>query len=606
MGKIDSDILMDIDRIKDVFVLAMDQHQKGDLLQAENAYRQIIEAVPDHAPSIHNLGLIMHQRGSIEQAIAAYRRTLAIAPDYFDAYINMGKALESQGRVQEAEEAYRTVVHLKPDYAEAYNSLGLILASQGHVKEAEKMYREAVRLKPGYAEAHNNLGNALDSQGRVVEAERAVRQALDLKPDFAGAYINLGSALESQGRVAEATNAYREALCSKPDFAGAYMNLGNALKSQGCAQESERMYRQALHLKPDLAEVYSNLVSGKKYKSIDHEDVVAIRALLNSPDMSEQDAMHLNFALGKIYDDCGAYDEAFCHYHEGNRIKHKTVSFHPKKLADIVNRVIETFDAEFLISRNSYGLSSEIPVFIVGMPRSGTTLVEQILASHPQVHGAGELAKVNEIVGQLPSLIAGNQPYPECVKHVDSHMARSLAQEYEVILQRGVDDDVRRVSDKMPLNFIHLGLIALLFPKAHIIHCQRHPLDVCLSVYFQYFFSENDYAYDLSDIGFFYRQYKRLMAHWRSVLPLKMHEIRYEELIADQAGETRALIGFLGLGWDQRCLDFFQNQRTVQTASSWQVRQPIYTTSVQRWRNYEKYLGPLKQSLGTETDMDFE
>jgi hypothetical protein len=158
----------------------------------------------------------------------------------------------------------------------------------------------------------------------------------------------------------------------------------------------------------------------------------------------------------------------------------------------------------------------------------------------------------------------------------------------------------------MPLNFIHLGLIALLFPKARIIHCQRHPLDVCLSIYFQYFFSENDYAYDLSNIGFFYRQYKRLMAHWRSVLPLKMHAIRYEELIADQVGETRALIDFLGLGWDQRCLDFFQNQRTVQTASSWQVRQPVYTTSVQRWRNYEKYLGPLKQSLGTKVEIDSE
>lgn len=548
------------EQIKQAFELAVARYRKGELAEAEQVFRQILNDLPEHAPSRYNLGLVLHRLGRLAEAITVYRQALALSPNAPDAHNSLAQALREQGRYTEAEQAYRAALDLNPTYVEALLNLGLLLEDQQRLPEAETTYHEAIAINS----------------------------------DFAGAWINLGNVQEAQGRVREAEESFRRALRITPQVAGIHMNLANVLKSQGRMEAAEETYRAALALQPNYAEAYSNLITVKRYHSVDDPDVANMLALLRSPDLPDDSAMHLHFALGKIYDECGEHDDAFVHYREGNRLKRQTLSFNAATFAEYVNRLIDTFDASFFSGRRTVGVSSELPVFIVGMPRSGTTLVEQIISSHPAVHGAGELGTLNALAR---GLAAGGGTYPEAARALDRDALARLANEYEQRLRQGADPKVLRISDKMPLNHLHLGLAALLFPCARVIHCQRDPLDVCLSIYFQYFRSGNDYAYDLSDIGLYYRQYERLMAHWRDVLPLQMYEIQYEDLIAEQERNIRNLVKFLDLPWHERCLSFTQNRRPIQTGSAWQARQPIYRSSVHRWRNYEKFLAPLKEVL---------
>jgi len=302
----------------------------------------------------------------------------------------------------------------------------------------------------------------------------------------------------------------------------------------------------------------------------------------------------LNFALAKAFNDCGHWDRAFDHYHRGNRLA--DVAFDPAASLAYVKAMIDTFTPEMLAARSSFGRESSRPVFIVGMPRSGTTLVEQIVASHPQVTGAGELDDLRVLGFEVPSLSKSPQPYPRCMADIDRQLATGLADRYLARLH-AIDPNARRVTDKMPQNFLYLGLIGMLLPEARVIHCRRHPLDVCLSCYFVNFTQRLSFAYDLNSLGVYYRHYEMLMDHWRRVRPAAMLEVDYEGLVADQEGVSRRLIEFCGLDWHPACLSFHKNRRPVETASSWQVRRPIYSGSVQRWKHYEKYLDPLKEAL---------
>ena len=272
------------------------------------------------------------------------------------------------------------------------------------------------------------------------------------------------------------------------------------------------------------------------------------------------------------------------------------IEFSKTEHADWVDRLISTFTIAFFEKEQTYGNHSDLPVFVVGMPRSGTTLVEQIVSSHPQVSSAGELENFNEIVEKLPGLLDGTIPYPQCLLQLSSNAAGHLADTYLTHLQH-FSRDAARITDKMPQNYLHLGLIALLLPKACIIHCQRDAMDVCLSCYFQSFKNPLPVTYDLADLGFYYRQYEKMMAHWRSVLPLQMLEVEYEKLVENKEEVSRQIIAFCGLAWDEKCLAFYENTLPVKAASKWQVRQPICATSVGRWRNYAKYLDPLKAEL---------
>jgi tetratricopeptide (TPR) repeat protein len=386
----------------------------------------------------------------------------------------------------------------------------------------------------------------------------------------------------------------------------AHCNLGKAFLSLGDLDSAEACYRKAIEIDPESSVAWQNLSVAGRFGPDDAATIEALQKLLASPTVTDGSRIPLHFALAKIYDDCQRFDEAFEHYQAANRLKHKTLNFDRKKspLRVLVSNTISTYSADFFQQRIGYGSASEIPIFIVGMPRSGTTLVEQILAMHPLIFGAGELIYIANIATTLQKRLGASLPYPQCTKLIRESMANTLAREYLEQI-RSVAGSAGRVTDKLPGNFMYLGLIALLFPRARVIHCQREALDVCLSIYFQNFLaSDHAYAYDLADIAFQYRQYERLMGHWRKVLPLRIYDVQYEQLVADPEAGTRGLLGYCALPWDERCLRPYESKRPVYTASVWQVRQPIYKDSVHRWKRYEHHLGELKEALFGPNETD--
>jgi hypothetical protein len=320
---------------------------------------------------------------------------------------------------------------------------------------------------------------------------------------------------------------------------------------------------------------------------------------MNKQDMSENDLIRVYFAMGKLCDNLQMFEKSFEYYRSGNMLKRSQVEFNIDSYADYLSRIKKIFSAAFIENRKSWGSDSEMPIFIFGMPRSGTTLVEQIIASHPYVYGGGELQFFNQMDQKLAFITKVNERYPECLNFFDDQTAYDIAELYIKETRGRIANakDYTRFTDKNPFNFCHLGLISLLFPKASFIHCQRYPLDTCLSIYFQYFLIGNDFAYDLSELGQYYLEYLKLMSHWRKVLPVRIFELRYEDIVQNQEEVSRKLLEFCGLEWDSACLTFYNKDRPVFTASDWQVRQPIYATSSGRWKNYDQFLYPLKELL---------
>ncbi|MCP4040650.1 MAG: sulfotransferase, partial [Gammaproteobacteria bacterium] len=340
------------------------------------------------------------------------------------------------------------------------------------------------------------------------------------------------------------------------------------------------------------------------YRSLAHlgerfsgrNDAAVIEKLLEQQGLAEEDLMHLHFALGKIYDDRESYAKAFEHYRLANGLMRKTFSFDLGIYANDIERLIGQYSLDFFRDNAQLGNSADLPLFILGMPRSGTTLVEQIVSSHPRIHGAGELAFFTNLEQTIAGRITPSTSYPECMADLDEQVAGDIAGEYLMKL-RSYSTEARYVTDKMPGNYIQLGLIKLFFPRARIIHCHRNPLDTCLSIYFQHFAKPNSYSYDLRELGKYYSLYEKLMAHWRTLFSGQMLEVEYEELVMNQEKISRRLIDFLGLEWSGRCLSFHENARPVKTASNVQVRQPMYTRSMGRWKNYAEFLGLLMEEL---------
>ena len=372
-------------------------------------------------------------------------------------------------------------------------------------------------------------------------------------------------------------------------------NVGNILKNLGRMDEAIEQYQKALEIDPDHAPAYYNL-SRSQMSQDDGDDTSRMEEMLKDESLDTNRRINLHFTLGKIYDDLGIYDKAFPHFENGNNLDTRGDPFNADGHSMVINRIKAVFNKKFLSTHRGMGSESETPVFIVGIPRSGTTLAEQVLSSHPQVFGAGELAEIGGIANRLSETLGGGNIYPEAAMDLDALSAVKLAERYVGFLQ-GVGGEVLRVTDKMPGNFIHLGLISLLLPNAKIINCRRDPLDVSLSCYFQHFTAIMPFSRKLTDLGRYYTDYHRLMEHWHKVLPMQIMDVNYAGMIADHEGMSRKMVEFVGLDWDDACLEFYNLDRPVKTASSWQVRQPIYTSSVARWQNYEKYIGPLKEII---------
>jgi len=477
----------------------------------------------------------------------------------------------------------------------------MALHRAGRFADAAVHYRQILALKSDLPVILNNLGHALAEMGSLDAAVETYRRSLALDRRNVETLCNLAVALAELGRLDQAEAKLRRAIAIKPDCAGAHNNLGQILKERGCFAEAARAMEKAIALAPSTTSYYENLGAVRRFNAADPY-VAALEALAEQADrLGDKDRMHLNFALAKARENDGDCDGAFAQLSAGNRLKRKLIGYDEARELDRLRRTQSVFDADFISSRGGGGDASAVPIFIVGMPRSGTTLIEQILASHPQVFGAGELGFFEQAVDAVRGTLPGAPAFPE--------LAPALAEEHFYALGRHYVDKLRerapnaaRITDKMPGNFIFAGLIQLALPRATIIHAVRDPLDTCVSCFGVHFTRGQPQTYDLAELGRYYRHYRSLMAHWRRVLPPgRIFEMRYEELVADTEAVTRRLLDHCGLAWDPRCLDFHRTERPVRTASAMQVRKPIYTSSIGRWRRYEKFLAPLQAELERST-----
>jgi tetratricopeptide (TPR) repeat protein len=459
--------------------------------------------------------------------------------------------------------------------------------------EAAKHYQTAIRLDPAFAEPHNNLGLLLQERGRLDAAIEHYRIALSLHPRLVPAHSNLGNALREQGAIDEAGAALRRAIEIRPDFADAHAGLAGVYIDLGDFDRASESIGRALTLSPAHPAAWAAIPATRKMTGADDDWLRTAQGLITQarPPLTGPLRAKLHYALGKYYDDTKQYDLAFRSYQQASALKRAADGpFDREGFTKLVEAMIRVYTPDFVNRAWAGASDSTLPVLVCGMPRSGTSLTEQIIASHPSAFGAGELHYFNrEARAHRPEILGGQ---------LDDPFLRAFAGGYEEHL-RSFSKDARRIVDKMPNNFQWLGLFHIAFPNGKIIHARRHPIDTCLSIYFQNFRSAHAYGTDLDDLTFYYREYRRLMDHWRSVLPAdRFLEIDYEALIEDQEGGSRRIIEFLGLPWDERCLDFHKTERKVGTASNWQVRQKLYKTSKERWRNYEKWVGPLRELAG--------
>jgi tetratricopeptide (TPR) repeat protein len=463
----------------------------------------------------------------------------------------------------------------------------------GRLAEAEALYRQILALDASHADSLHMLGVMAQQNGRYEDAVALIGRAIRIRGDVFSYHNNLGNVFESRKKLDDAASCYERALALDSGFAEAHYNLGNVLREQGDFEGAKERYDRALALKPGFVEVHYSCRDMKTYRRGDAELRMIEDLAAGIDGMPTGKAAILHFTLGKVLEDIGDYDRAFEHLLKGNALHRRLIRYDELHIALQLQVTARVFDAGLLDRFRGAGDPSSVPVFILGMPRSGSTLVEQILSCHPQVHAGGEL-KALDLAGES---VFGAATYPECVPAQHAAIFRRLGRDYLARLPALPDGKVR-ITDKLPGNFTHVGLIRLALPNARIIHTMRDPADTCLSCFSILFKDGLKYSYDLGELGRYYRRYSELMAHWRSVFPPgAMLDVRYEDVVNDLEGQARRLIDYCGLPWDDRCLDFHKNRRAVSTASAFQVRQPLFHSSLQRWRRYESHLSPLLCAL---------
>jgi tetratricopeptide (TPR) repeat protein len=599
-------------------------HQAGGLRRAEALYRKALQKDPNDPNALHLLGVVAYQCGEIGMALQLIERALPALPKVPDVHLNYGNALRETGRLAEAVASYRRALALDPDYGMAHNNLAAALNQQEEFAAGLASSEQAIALIPEFFGAYVNHADALMGLGRFAEAEAPLRRALDLAADRARTHRDLGWVLAKLGCCEEAvacleqaialdphdptthfalgTTLYlrkdlsgseaelRRAVALAPRYTAAWHELGTVLRSSGRFAEALLCFRRVVDLDPDWPEGYRSLAATGQ--QADEPQLRRLAAVLKNPGRSVSDRISAGFALGMLLDNAECCDEAFPCFAEANALHRQQRAaagerFDIDALRRQMDDLIELATPNFFSAAASWGTPSQAPVFIVGMPRSGTSLVEQIAASHSRVFGAGELPALGEIWETLSTHHRGRP-----VEKWDAAFARRLADRHVGSLQ-ALGNGAVRVIDKMPDNILFLWLIAALFPAARIILCRRDLRDVGISCYFHHFTEGHLYAYDLRDCAVRALEIDRLATRWLRMLPLEILAIDYEKLVSDLEGESRHLTEFLGLEWEPACLDFHRTERPVLTASAWQVRQPLYQRSIGRWRRYERHLGPL-------------
>jgi tetratricopeptide (TPR) repeat protein len=603
----------------------------GRPLEALASYDRALAAKPDHLLALCNRGRTLHELGRFEAALESYDRALALNPAYLEVLNNRGVALQGLGRLEAALASFDRALELKPDYFEALNNRANVLKDLGRLEEALAGLDQALAADPRSAIVLNNRGNVLRELDRLDEALTAYDLALALQPDFVEALAARGFALWRTGRPLEALASYDRALSLNPGRAGDHNVRALVLLSLDRPDEALATYDLALAIDPKLADAWGNkamllielgrleeascaaeraielspqsvrayyILTLAKRMAAGDPHLKAMLALARGPgQLKPDDEIHLRFALAKALDDAGEPGQSTDQLFAAAKLKRSHIRYDEAETLAVLERTAASFGAERLRMAEGQGEPSDAPVFIVGMPRSGSTLTEQILASHPKVHATGETDHWARALGMLELESGQGLSGPEALLQLAPDQFRRLGELYLGQVGAARDPSERMVNKTLE-NFRFLGAIHLALPGARIIHTRRDPLDTCLSCFTKLFGDSLAYTYDLGELGRYYRAYERLMAHWRAVLPRGvMLEVRYEDVIADFEGQARSILAHCALDWDPGCLDFHESGRWVHTASAAQVRRPIYASSVGRWRAYEPHLKPLLDAL---------
>ncbi len=575
----------------------------GRLAAAESLFRRALSIDAACVEAHNNLADVQLELGRAELAARSARRALELRPEFADAHWNLGKALASLGQPAASIDSFNRAVQLRPDFADAHNSLGNVLARGGRYDEAIASFRRALRIRPDFLDARVNCAGSLRRVGRLDEAMLGLREALAARPDSMVILIEIATVLRLLGKTRECEAACRKALELETDSTAALMILAELRADCGDFRQAEEMFRRVISLDRQAADAWAGLATVRRMTVADAPWLSEALTLAQQALPPHSEAP-LRFAIGKYFDDTEDFDTAFFHYRRANELVRATGPRHDRELlAQHIDWIIRSYDREWVGRTRPEAVRSGLPVFVVGTLRSGSSLTEQILSSHPRVFGAGELMYWAEKLG--PAVVRGAAEQMHTTDVPESAVS-AWGRGYLELLRR-LSAGHQRVIDKLPTNFLFLGPIHAALPDARIIHLRRHPIDTCLSIYFQRFEAANTYANDLEDLAHYYRQYQRLMRHWREVLPRHtLLEIPYEALVQDPETWSRRMVEFLGLIWDPRCLDFQGTARAVRTASRWQVRQKISNRSVGRWRHYEKFVGPLLQLLQDPQERQME
>ena len=614
------------DYAKAHFNLAGSLHDLGQLETAVKSYQKAIEIDASYTEAYNNLGNVYQELKQVDSAVQSYQKALEIKPDYVAAQYSLGNTFMELGQLEEAVKSYKAALKLKPDFVEAINNLGIAFYKLQQMDDAIRSYERAITLDPDFADAHNNIGIVFSELGQLDEAIMSYKAAITLQFDYAEAHYNLGLIFHDLKRLDEATQSYKTAIAFQSDYADAHYNLGilyhdvgqlkmaidsikmaikinpenadthkylgNTFQSNGQIDEAIKCYEKALSINPFHADAHRNLSTIKNYIH-DDDQINLMQDLLLNGNLSQSDLVHINFALAKANEDLGKKDDLFKSLNEGNRLRKEELNYSLNKDLDDHSNLKRLINMNPSNSKESVKFkSSKIrPIFIVGMPRSGTSLVEQILSSHQKIHGAGELSTLNNLIVPIIS------DYILKDKKVTKDSYLSVRNEYLSYISRlNVSETI--ITDKMPTNFRYIGFILKAFPEAKIIHLNRDSRAICWSIYKSYFPGEGlGWAFNMKDLAGYYNSYIDLMTFWHQLFPRKIYDICYEDLTTNQEEETRKLLKYCELEWDDNCLNFHNNKRAVKTTSSLQVRKKMYQGSSEVWKKYESYLQPLIKVL---------
>ena len=557
--------------------------------KAVDYLKRAANALPNRVSTHLALGRAYAMCGQGPEADQAIARALELDPDRALS-VNAAEAL-TEGRIQEAEQALRKHLVDKPEDPLALRLLARVAMESGRRGAAIRLLERCISHAPDFILAHNDLSDLYMKEDRFEDALNSVERALALDPDLAHSWVFKGNVLSRAQRHEEAVAAYDQALALSPGHSGAMAGKGHVLKTVGRTDDAIAVFRECIRTHPGFGEPWWGLANLKTF-SFDPEEVGVLEEFVANESLGDEPRVNMRYALAKHLENEERFDEAYVHYREGAMLRRANEAYDPVQNQVLADRTIETFSEAFFAERDGWGVEDDAPILVVGLPRSGSTLIEQILASHPQVDATIELGDLGRCARAIGRAQKDRKEYPTATVRLAEEDIEHLAERY-LVGARNYRGDAPFFIDKMPNNFQHLGLMHLMFPRARFIDARRHPLDSCLGSYKQLFYRGQSFTYDWFELGQFFVQYRRLMDHWKTLFPDRILDVHYEDVVRDQEGQTRRMLDFLGLEFDERCLRFWETERAINTASSEQVRRPIYTKGLNFWRNYENHLDEL-------------